>query len=241
MIQDMKKKKNKLFLLPYAGSSVMTYLPWKKYMSENIEPVFLEMQGRGIKSEQKMAADFETVVNRLYQEMTSEITDENYVIFGHSMGSLLAYELYYKIVSEGFRLPEEIILSGRLAPELCIHMKKVSEYPEADFLKEVAVYGGLPEEIKKNKELRDYFVPIMRSDFKLIENYVYTNRHEMIHCNLTVLYGSKDYSTPSDEIVEWRKKAGKKFSCIEFPGGHFFCMDDSNMKDLVTCLEKAFR
>lgn len=237
----MEEKKYKVFLLPYAGSSVMTYSPWKNYIPGNIELVFLEMQGRGIKSEQTMSADFEFVVNQLYKEITSEITDEKYVIFGHSMGSLLAYELYYKIASEGFKMPEEIILSGRLSPELCIHMKKVSEYPENDFLKEVAVYGGLPEEIKINKELRDYFVPIMRADFKLIENYTYTNRHEMINCNLTIFYGNNDYSTPSDEIVEWRKKAGKKFSCIEFPGGHFFCMDKDNIKDIATHLEKTFR
>ena len=218
----------------------MTYAPWKKYFSKDIELVFLEMQGRGIKSDQKISYDISIVVDSLFQEIKDDISGEEYIIFGHSMGSLLAYELYYKIEAEGFKLPTAVVLSGRMIPELCVQMKNVSDYPDADFLNEVAIYGGLPDEITSNKDLRDYFVPILRADFKLIESYTYPGKREKIGCKLIVLYGSEDYTTPPDRMMEWRKKARIMFLCIEVPGDHFFCMDEKNSKNISNIIQKIF-
>ena len=228
----------KVFLLPYAGASVMVYSAFNRFKSENVELVFLEMPGRGIKSDWQACTDFPTVVNHLYEEITNQLEEQPYALFGHSMGSLLAYELYYKIRKEGFRLPNGIILSGRIPPDLCVHMKKVSDYAENEFLHEVSVYGGLPDEVRQNKELRDYFVPILRSDFKLIENYIYHERQEPILCNLIVLYGQNDPSTPAEDMLQWRKKVSGVFTCIEFPGEHFFCLDKENQGIIMDCMEK---
>lgn len=228
----------KVFLLPYAGASATVYSAFRKCKPENIEFNFLELPGRGTKSDRPMCTDFPTVVNQLFEEITELLVDQPYVLFGHSMGSLLAYELYYKITKEGFRAPDGLILSGRIPPDLCIHMKKVADYSENDFVKEVSVYGGLPDEVKENKELRDYFVPILRADFKLIENYIYHERQKPILCDLIVLYGENDPSTPAEDMMQWRKKAGGRFTCIELPGEHFFCMDEENRWVITSCMKK---
>lgn len=230
--------KRKVFLLPYAGASVMAYSQWGRYVSENTELYFLEMPGRGTKTGQNLETRMPLLINSLYAELVQNVGQGEYALFGHSMGSLLAYELYYKIVAEGFRKPSHMFLSGRVPPNISIHMKKVSGFSDADFLKEVAAYGGLPREVEENKVLRDFFLPIIRADFKLIEGYTYVNRNELIDCDLTVFYGKQDYSTPIEDMMEWRNQAGKNFFCVEFSGGHFFCMKEANMPDLISYIER---
>ena len=97
-------------------------------------------------------------------------------------------------------------------------------------------FDWLPPEVKHNKELREYFLPILRSDFKLIEDYVYKEREELIESNLTVLYGSEDYSTTAKNMMSWRKKVAGNFTCGEFPGGHFFCFDEPNIPVIVSLI-----
>lgn len=233
----MDSKPIKAFLLPYAGATVTTYSAFKKSVPENVELVFLEMPGRGSKSNQKPYTDFPSVVNHLLAEIASQIQDQSYILYGHSMGSLLAYELYYQIRKEQLKLPEKLLLSGRIPPELCIHMKKCSEYPDDDFLCEVSAYGGLPDEVIHNTMLRNYFLPILRADFKLIENYIYHERQEKILCDLIVMYGENDPSTPAEDMQKWRLKSNHKFTCIEFPGNHFFCMNEKNQPIITSCMK----
>ncbi|MDT3427546.1 surfactin synthase thioesterase subunit [Paenibacillus forsythiae] len=57
-------------------------------------------------------------MRRVNRQIKGYIEDGGYALFGHSMGSWLAYEVYYAIRRAGGRLPLNLFVSGRHAPQL---------------------------------------------------------------------------------------------------------------------------
>lgn len=55
----------------------------------------------------------------------------------------------------------------------CIIRERENTYtlPNYDFMKKVIELGGTSEELTNNQELLEVFLPRIRSDFKILENY----------------------------------------------------------------------
>ena len=58
-----------------------------------IEPI--RLKGRGSRFGEDFYENLEEAVNDIFMNIKNKIIDNEYAIFGYSMGSLLAYELYY--------------------------------------------------------------------------------------------------------------------------------------------------
>ena len=96
--------KMKLLCIPYAGGSAFAYNFFNDYLTD-LEVVPIELKGRGKRFKEVNYNTFTEAVDDIYDYVKEIIKDTKYMIFGHSMGSWLAYELYYKILEEGNTLP----------------------------------------------------------------------------------------------------------------------------------------
>ena len=142
------------------------------------------------------------MIDSIYGEILNEISDgEPYAIYGHSMGSLLAYELAYRLCEdEGVdNRPLKLLVSGRIAPQVKTKNEKNYLLSTEEFKEKILSYGLVSsEEVFKDQKLLDFFIPIMRADFEAVEEYSYLEH----------------------------KKLNGMFSLNSFPGGHFFIFDD---------------
>ena len=159
-----------LFCLPYAGGSETIYYKWKKHLHPSIQVVPIELKGRGKRFSEFFYESLEEAVDDIFENIKEKIVDDDFAIYGHSMGSLLAYELYYKIDELNFRKPKHIFFSGYKAPSIVREIENIYTLPNYDFMRKIMELGGTPEELMKNKELLQIFLPIIRSDFKILEN-----------------------------------------------------------------------
>ena len=71
-----------------------------------------------------------------------------------------------------------MIVSSREAPS-SIREAHVHLYDDAEFREELLRVGGISPEVLEIDELCDIFLPIIRNDYKLIEEYVPTENYEM--------------------------------------------------------------
>ncbi|WP_145336695.1 thioesterase II family protein [Paenibacillus xylanexedens] len=216
----------KLFCIPYAGGSATIYSNWKRKLQKNIELILLEPAGRGRRSGEPLYNDLNEAVDDLYREVASVMEkDENYILFGHSMGSLLAFELYYKLIKEGFREPIHLYVSGGKAP----HLERDIIYhdkPLEQFKKRIMDYDGVQSALLfQSEELLHFFLPVLRSDFKIVETYHYTTKTNKIGCDMTALTGIADSSLTLNDVAEWIRHAGENFYIKQYEGGHFFIND----------------
>jgi medium-chain acyl-[acyl-carrier-protein] hydrolase len=99
-----------------------------------------------------------------------------------------------------------------------------SHLPDAEFVDSVRRYGGLPDLVAQNEELLEIFLPILRADFAMTEQYVYLEESPL-ECPLTALGGLADSEVSREEILAWNIHTSARFNTHFFPGGHFFLLD----------------
>jgi len=210
-----------LFCLPYAGGSSAVYYEWRKHLHPSIHIESVELKGRGKRYNEGFYQNMDDAMNDIFLHMKPEIIHSEYAVFGHSMGSLLAYELYYKITRENYQKPRHIFFSGQAAPGAKKREKKLHILEDDEFIKEVTGLGGMPEELLDNQELLELVIPRLRNDFRITENYDYEEKEQRIECGITVFNGIDDDIT-LEELLSWQNHGSNGVKIHRFAGGHFF-------------------
>ncbi|EPR07697.1 thioesterase II family protein [Ruminiclostridium papyrosolvens] len=218
----------KLFCIPYSGASAMVYSKWTKLINKEIKVIPLELAGRGRRFGDKFYRDIDQAAEDLSNTIINEAKDDDYAIFGHSMGARVTYEVYYRLKEKGFKEPVKIFFSGSKAPQLPPDEIKRYQLPDNQFKQVVLQYGGNSEDVFKNKELCDLFIPILRADFRIYEEYKFVPGREKIKTDVVVYYGRSDSSITYDNMTAWQEVAGSGIKLVAFDGSHFYLNEDVN-------------
>lgn len=185
-----------------------------------VELMPVELIGRGKRFGEGFYHTFDDAVCDIYNNVKDVIENQDYAIFGHSMGGILAYELYKKILSESSRKPVHIFFSG------CDIFHPTTNIdctlPDFEFFKEIYDLGGVPEDIFENKELIELMTPIIRSDFNIINKYNFFEQKKQLDCDISVLSGKHDSLNKYDNEKNWKLLTHKDSSFLCFDDGHFF-------------------
>jgi surfactin synthase thioesterase subunit len=154
--------------------------------------------------------------------------DVPFAIFGHSMGSLLAYEWAVRLAQAGASDPLCLFVSGRNAVHLPLERADLHQLSDEAFVQELRTrYGGRPEDLLADAELREVFLPILRADLELVETY----RHgpdAMLRCPLMAFAGVDDNSVTEAGLNAWGELTTGAFSARRVPGDHFYSVGDGN-------------
>ncbi|MGX5439994.1 thioesterase II family protein [Bacillus thuringiensis] len=222
-----------LFCLPYAGGSEVIYYKWNDYLSPAINLCPVLLKGRGRRFDEPFYNNLEEAVDDIFDAIRDKIGERDYAIYGHSMGSLLAYELYYKIIEMGVKKPKHIFFSGYKAPSEGGKKEITYNLPNNDFKNKVIDLGGTPEEIIHNDELFEFFIPLLKHDFKIVETYEYKDKRDKIACDISVLNGKED-AISLKGIIGWQNHTSGNFKIYNFEGNHFFI--NNNVEKIVTII-----
>lgn len=219
-------KKIKLFCIPYAGGSSTIYSGWKRKLDSHIELRPIELAGRGRRYDEPFYESIEAAALDIYNYIKDEVTEAPFAFYGHSMGSLLAFEVAHLQQERQGIIPRHIFFSGHRAPHMPRRDKITHMLPEEEFKQEILKLGGTPKDLLEEEELLELFLPLLRADFRIVENYAYGWADSKLSCDITVMNGKEDQLTLS-EITEWGVHTRKKCKFIMFEGGHFFIRGNS--------------
>ena len=195
-----------LFCFPYAGGSSSIYSKLKHFADKNIKVTPVELAGRGQRISEPLNKNMAEVINDVYDKISTSVGEQPFVLFGHSMGSSIVLELAQKILKNKKVEPLHLFISGRCPPILYKNCKKTYDLPDEAFIHEVYELGGTPKEVFENRELRNIFLPILRSDYKLIEEYNYIEKDEKLSCDITVFDGKEDKMTSFEGLKKYKNK-----------------------------------
>ncbi|MCW8876601.1 MAG: thioesterase domain-containing protein [Kangiellaceae bacterium] len=214
-----------LFAIPYAGGSAdAIYTKWQRELGEDIELVPLEYAGHGIRMAEKRHDTIDQTVAEMLLHIIPVARERPYAIYGHSMACVVIYELLKAIAKRGFPSAKSVFLSGRNPPhreyKSCLHA-----LPDNEFLEEIRKIGGTPQDFFEIKELRNTFLPILRNDYKLVEQYRIQMPQHVTHANLSFFYSDNDSMVSLSNAYEWQEYTYGHFSLHRYHGGHFFIHD----------------
>lgn len=212
----------KLFFIPHAGGSAMGYMVMKHKLDLSmIEPIPLEPAGRGTRTNETGFTDIRQCMEDLCKHIRPQIQDCKYAIFGHSLGSLLAFELVRHLEEAGEKPPVCAIFSGRVAPPCVCPAPILSSLEDKEFIKHFSRFQALPQEILQNEKILELVLPTLRADVKMAEEYNYT-RKSPLSSDFYMFYGKDDMLICPEEMELWGKETTGKSDTFVFPGGHFY-------------------
>ena len=211
----------RLFCFPYAGAGASIYYSWSRAVPElPLEICGIQLPGRENRMREPLFHSLPPLIDALGAALRSCL-DKPFCFFGHSMGSLLSFELARYLRHHGWMMPHRLFLSGSAPPQIC-ESRRLHQLPDDELIQSLAeLYNGLPDGIFDDQEMRDLMLPVLRADFSVLETYRY--RAEIpLPCSCTVFGGIDDDSVRSETLGLWQEHTIRPLGLRMFPGDHFF-------------------
>lgn len=215
--------KLRLFLFPHAGGNGASFRSWAEHLPPGVDACALQLPGRGERLNERAMESMAALVDAVLVNIAPSL-DRPYVLFGHSFGALLAFELAHRIDVEGLRPPLRLVVSGRRAPSTGVGGRVLHRLPDDEFEARIRRFGGTPSVLLDDPELRALFLGVLRADFKVIETYEYPQRPPL-DVPLSIFRGEDDEEAPLDLVQPWQQEARAASSVRSFAGGHFFALE----------------
>ena len=224
----------RLFCFAHSGGGASLYRDWARAFGEaGIEVCPVQLPGREERLRETPFDRLETLVPELAVNLRPYLY-QPFAFFGHSLGALVAFELAAYLENElgAGQTARTLFVSGCRAPRLNYNENPIHHLPQSGFINQIVRrYGGLPDGILAHPELLNIFIPAMRADFTLLENYDYRRDHPTdyrLHCPILALGGQDDPAVTDAELELWQSHTTRSFDYRLFEGGHFFIKNSFN-------------
>lgn len=208
----------RLVCLPHAGGSAALYAPYARALAPVADVLAIQYPGRQDRRAEPGVTRLELLAD-LVTDALGAWTDRPLVVFGHSMGALLGYEVTARLEAAGTP-PRALVASGRRAPsryrEESVHLRT-----DEGVVRELRHLGGVDPAFLDEPELRAMILPAVRSDYEAIETYRHPPRAPL-RTPLAVLTGDSDPQVTTEEAAAWAAHTTGDFTLRTFPGGHFY-------------------
>ena len=222
------KSSTTLFCLPHAGASANVYAPWRRLLPHWMKVQLVELPGRGSRLNEPLVEDFDVLVAQLADELSDMARrTPRYVLFGHSLGGLLAFELAYALAERGVSAPAALFVSGAPGPMWHDPARDDSySVPPTDMqlTEELRRLNGMPAELLQNAELMEMVLPVLAGDFRLRASFIRRERAPLA-CPIYAFGGTRDPVVSTAALHAWRCETTAGFMTEMFDGDHFFIRD----------------
>ncbi|MGK5628339.1 thioesterase II family protein [Streptomyces sp. URMC 123] len=208
----------RLACFPHAGGSATSFLPFVRALPEEVEVLAVQYPGRQDRRSEPLIDTVDGLVEPLAEVLRAH-ADRPLVLFGHSMGATVAYEVARVLQRQGAG-PAALVVSGRRAPTtnrpMTVHL-----YDDDRLLAELRSLDGTDESLLADPELLQLVLPAIRNDYRAVGTYTH-RPGPPLDCPLTVFTGADDPNVTAAEAAAWAEVAVAGAPVRTFPGGHFF-------------------
>jgi len=210
----------RLICFCYAGGNAAIYLPWQAALGADVEVVAIQLPGRGTRFGETPIEEMAVAVEAICDAVLP-LLDRPYVLFGHSLGALLAFEVSHALRARGAPLPNALVVSGAQGPRRRVLKRKLHLLNDAELTGELERYAGTPREVLDNGELLALVLPIVRADFRMAFAYRHTPRAPL-PVPISVFAGRADNFDSPAQYEDWFDDTRAGGTLHWFDGGHFF-------------------
>jgi len=218
--RPLERPRLRLFCFPYAGGSPVIFHHWPQGLPGDVELRAIQLPARASRMAEAPMPRLDQVLDAL-EPAIAPFLDLPFAFFGHSMGSLIAFELARRLRRRGQQEPARLFVSAHRGPHVPDPESPIHALPQARFLSELSRRYGTTAELQKNPDLLELVLPALRADFELLETYKYAPE-EPLACPITVFGGKADSGVSMAHLEAWRAHTRGPFDIHMLPGDHFF-------------------
>lgn len=226
--------KFRLFCFAHAGGGSSCFTKWKTAFGPDIEVCPILIPGRESRMTEEPYRRIEDIVGPLVSALSPEMKIP-FGLFGHSLGSILAFEVARCATERGYPI-KILMVSGRRAPHLNMRRDPLHLLDMADFLAAIKGLNGTPADVFDSEQLMQVFLPSLRADIELNETYI-PLFGKLLSCALVAYMGEQDPEVDQSELIAWREVTSGFFRHHVLPGDHFYLQQ--NPDDLLSLIQNS--
>jgi surfactin synthase thioesterase subunit len=219
------RPRHRLVCLHHAGGGASAYAPWLARLPQDVEVCAVRLPGRESRMGQPPHRSARSAVAEVVETLRPLLADGlPWALYGHSMGGLLAYEVYTELTALGVPQPLYLAVGATAAPQCreAIPPRLPEGYGRAELVEVLRGYGGTPEEVFRNEELLDLILPVLEADLTLFDAYRPTLPPQPVRCPLLAFAGARDPLVDPAHVAAWEEVAADAFTYRLLDAGHFF-------------------
>ncbi|WP_182879928.1 MULTISPECIES: thioesterase II family protein [unclassified Microbispora] len=210
----------RLVVFPHAGGSAGFFIPLARALAPQVRVLAVQYPGRLDRRREPPVEDVRELARRVADVLAREPDDGPLAFFGHSMGSLVAFEAALLGERGAGAAPERLFVSGGRAPALT-RVDPVILRNDAALLEEALFLGGTSRQVLESADLRELVLPPLRADYRALRSYL-PDPGARVRCPVTALVGDRDPRVTVDQAARWRDHTDGGFRLTVLPGGHFY-------------------
>jgi medium-chain acyl-[acyl-carrier-protein] hydrolase len=210
----------RLFCFPFAGVGPSVYRAWPAELGPGVDVCGVAPPGREGRFVEPAFTRLEPLIDALYPAILPFL-DRPFAFFGHSLGSLVSFELTRRLRREKQPLPAHLFVSGRRAPQLPIREERYHLLGDEELTATLRTYNGTPGAALEHAELMELMLPILRADFAVHETYEHVVEAPL-EVPISAFGGVGDPTVPAERLEAWTAQTTKAFQLRLLPGDHFY-------------------
>ncbi|MFC8042063.1 thioesterase II family protein [Nocardia sp. NPDC057353] len=225
----------RLICFPHAGGSASYFFPVSTALTPEFDVRAVQYPGRQDRRNEEFVPSIEELADRVHAALIPAM-EGPVAFFGHSMGSVLAFEVARRFEASGAG-PLVVFASGRRAPSV-IRDESARFRDDATIVAEMRALGGTDSRVLDDPEMRAMVLPAIRNDYRAVEAY-HAEPDTTITAPIVVLTATDDPRTTVAEAERWHRHTTGNGALHTFDGGHFYL--EKHAKRVVSVIAETLR
>jgi surfactin synthase thioesterase subunit len=214
----------KLVCFPFAGAGSSFFRPWATAMGALFQVTAVQLPGRENRFSEAPYRNVEQAILDLEPEIEGLVDGASeIVVFGHSLGAVLAYELALRLNRSPAAAISRLVVSGSPGPSRP-RARRASGLSDKEFLAQVRDLAGYSHPSLEDPEMRELLLPVLRADVEMHEAYS-SNGKSQLDMPVTSIRGRDDELVSAQETADWQEVTRVPLEKIELDGGHMYLAD----------------
>jgi surfactin synthase thioesterase subunit len=211
----------RLFCFPSAGGGASSFHAWFRGMPPEVHLCPIQLPGRENRLLETPFTRIPPLVSIL-ADVIAPLLDMPFILYGHSMGALIVFELTRELRRRNQPDPERLMVSAQRAPDIRDCGPPVHHLPDREFVAAMCrQYNAIPDFVLADPDVLQVYLPVLRADLEMIQAYTYIPEPPLA-CPISVFGGLQDPTTAESDLQGWRNHTSSGFSLRMLPGDHFF-------------------
>lgn len=213
----------RLVCFPHAGGAASFFFRWAKPFAPSVEVWAVRYPGREDRPAEEPLAGIEAMAGEVAHALTV-LADRPVVLFGHSMGALVAFETArHRDRLAGGAPVVRLIASSSPAPASA-ELALTRDTDDASLQRDLRQGGGTSDAVLDHPELLEIVLQTLRADYRRLNGYRPISG-ATTGAPITVIGGRDDPTVDEADLAAWRIHTTSTFDRHIFPGGHFHLAD----------------
>ncbi|MFE7614630.1 thioesterase II family protein [Streptomyces sp. NPDC057496] len=214
-----------LHCFAHAGAGVSSFYGWPRDLGPGVEPVPRLLPGREARRREPRITGREALLADVMGTF-APAPDVPYVLYGHSLGAMIAYTVTRALHEAGLPGPALLAVGACPPPDSASELSDSAGEPDEHLLKLLGEVGALPEGAEPGGFWHRAVLPVLRDDLALADDLRTAAREPAggapLSVPMLVVAGTDDPLARPDVMAGWRRWTTGRVVTRTVPGDHFF-------------------